>query len=100
MALGDAFTVDDLTAFEWAYLAYLCDIRPRQLANEMSKMCVAIEREADGVAKAAVDEGADAAMVKRVLDLAVATSQSQGRASQEIAKVNPTYFKDSDTTRM
>lgn len=92
MALGDAFTVRDLTAFEWAHFASLCDLRPRQLAAELLKMCTAIERQAEAVSKAVIAEGADAATVQRVLELAVATSQSQGRAALEIPKIHAGYF--------
>jgi len=97
MAFGDAFTVGDLGAFEWAYMAHQCDIRPRQLANELSKMAAAIKQAAAGVAKLTVEEGADADIVQRTLDLAVNMSQSQGQAAREIPQVDPSLFTEEGT---
>ncbi len=99
MAFGDTFVIEDLTAYEWAHMAYLCDIRPRQLATELSKMSAAIEREASGVANQAVAEGANPEIVQRVLDLAITMSRSQAKAAREIAKINTSYFKSSQTTQ-
>lgn len=94
MAVGDAFTVAELSAYEWAHMASLCGIKPRQLANEIIKMAAAIEREAEGVAASAISEGGSVEITQRVLQLALSMSQSQTRAAQEIRKVDPKLFDD------
>lgn len=43
MAVGDAFTETALTPFEWASFAAACGVTPRSLANELQRMCVAMQ---------------------------------------------------------
>lgn len=92
MAFGDAFAVNDLIPYEWAHMAHLCDIKPRQLANEIIKMATAIEREAAGVASAVMAEGADADITRRVMELALSMSASQKRAAADIPKIDRSLF--------
>ena len=94
MAFGDAFAVDDLIPYEWAYMAQLCSIRPRQLANELTKMATAIEREAAGVAEQAMSEGGNAEIIRRVMELTVSMSRKQKRAAQEILRIDPKLFEE------
>ncbi len=93
MAFGDAFTVEDLIAYEWAHMAHLCDIKPRQLANEIVKMATAIERAAGGVAAQVVAEGGDPGITQRVRDLVLAMSASQRQLAPEIPKIDRTLFE-------
>lgn len=92
MAFGDAFTVNDLIPYEWAHMAHLCDIKPRQLANEIIKMATAIEREAASVASAAIAEGADAEITRRVMELALLMSESQRQNAVDISKIDRSLF--------
>lgn len=92
MAFGDAFTMKDLIPYEWAHMAHLCDIKPRQLANEIIKMATAIEREAAGVASAVMAEGADAEITRRVMELVLSMSASQKQAAGDIPKIDRSLF--------
>lgn len=92
MAFGDAFAVTDLIAYEWAYMASKCEIRPRQLANEIAKLATAIEREAPRVAGQVIAEGADAGIVSRVLELAVGMSATQRAQTGTIQKIDRKLF--------
>lgn len=96
MAFGDAFAVDELTAFEWAYMAHRCDIRPRQLANELSKMTVAAQKHAASVAQQAVREGADPHVADKVTELVMGMSQSQASLAAEISRVDPRLFGEQE----
>lgn len=93
MAFGDAFTVQDLIPYEWAYMAHLCDIQPRQMANEIIKMATAIEREADAVATQAIAEGGDPDITQRVRDLTLMMSASQRQSAPEIVKIDRALFE-------
>lgn len=96
MAFGDAFAKDELTAFEWAYMAYQCGIRPRQLANELAKMAIAVEKQAPSVMVQTVEDGADAHIVERVTELAVSMSQAQGKMAREIPRIDPGLFEEQE----
>ncbi len=94
MAFGDVFTVEDLIPYEWAHMAHLCDIKPRQLANEIVKMATAIEREAEGVANRAIAEGGEPDITRRVRDLVLAMSSSQKQVAQDIPRIDRTLFEE------
>jgi serine/threonine-protein kinase HipA len=66
MAIGDAFTEQELTPFEWANFAHVCGLKPRLVSNEIKKM-VARMPAALAVARAEVlNDGADALVVDAV----------------------------------
>lgn len=99
MAFGDAFTVQDLIPYEWAHMAHLCDIKLRQLANEIVKMATAIEREAGGVATQVIAEGGDPGITQHVRDLALTMSARQRQIALEIPKIDRTLFEEWRPTR-
>lgn len=92
MAFGDAFTAEDLVVHEWAYMAHLCDINPRQLANELNKMAMAIQRQAPKSASSVIAEGADPAIVRSILERVMAMSARQQQLSADIPKVDRSSF--------
>lgn len=93
MAYGDAFVVEDLIPYEWAYMAHLCGINPRQLVMEITKMATAIQREAAGVAAKTIEEGGDSEITQRVLDLVLAMSESQRQTAPEILDIDRKLFE-------
>lgn len=96
MAVGDAFAVNDLIPYEWAQMAAQCDIRPRQLTNEIVKLATAIERHAPDVAKQVITEGGDAGIVSRVMNRVVETSMAQSGSAAIIPNIDRKLF---ETTR-
>lgn len=92
MAFGDAFKTNDLVAYEWAHMASACGIRPRQLANEISKLAMAIDREASQVAGQVIAQGADVDVVGQILDLVIRVSASQRSLAADIPKIDPKLF--------
>jgi serine/threonine-protein kinase HipA len=92
MAVGDGFTVQDLIPYEWAHMASACDIRPRQLANEIAKLAALTEKAAPVIAAEVIAEGADASIVRRVLDLVIRVSSTQRAAASQIPKIDPGLF--------
>jgi serine/threonine-protein kinase HipA len=91
-AIGDAFTVRDLVAYEWAHLATQCGFRTRQLANELVKLSTAIERETPAVSRQVIAEGAEPHIVERVSGLVGSTSKRQREEAAVIPKIDPTLF--------
>jgi len=68
LAYGDAFRLDDVTAFELAYFAQ-CTGTPRTLvARELTRMARAITRVAGTLAQSEVYVGEERGMVKRIHD--------------------------------
>lgn len=92
MAVGDAFAVNDLIPYEWAHMASMCDLRPRQLASEIVKLATAIETDAPSVAKQVITEGGDASIVSRVMTLAVDTSTAQRASAAIIPEIDSRLF--------
>ncbi len=92
MAVGDAFAVNDLIPYEWAHMAAKCDLRPRQLASEIVKLAMAIERHAPEVAKQAITEGGDASIVLRVMNLAIETSTVLRVSASAIPSIDRMLF--------
>ena len=94
MAYGDAFEVNDLMAYEWAHMTYKCDIQPRQLATEITKMAAAIQREAPSVAAKVIAEGGDADITARVLELVSKMSATQEQIAPEIRRIKRDLFAE------
>lgn len=93
MAFGDAFTVDELTAYEWAYMAHLCDIKPRLLATEMAKAAANVLREAASVAEQVMIEGADQTIVERVHARCIGMARRLGAAARDVPKIDRKLFE-------
>lgn len=93
MAYDDAFTVEDLTAFEWAHMAHACDIKPRLLATELTKAATAVLSEVAGVAEQVIAEGAEPNIVERVRERSMVMAQRMSAAAGEVPKINPKLFE-------
>ena len=88
MAIGDAFSVEELTPFEWAGFAVNCGLRARLVATEMQQLAEKVIREMDSVRKQVAAEGADMNAVDRVCRIAEEMSQRHLSLAAEIPRIN------------
>ena len=93
MAVGDAFTWNELGAYEWAHFAITCGLAPKSVAAELRRMTKAIRREIDSVAQEVVTEGASAEHVERVCSTILAITDVQENQADLIHQVNLSQFE-------
>ncbi|MEN9868920.1 MAG: HipA protein, partial [Pseudomonadota bacterium] len=89
MAIGDAFRVDDLSAFEWASFAHDCQLRPALVAQEMKKMLSKARTALPACSAIAQTAAADMAVV---LDVGKVVQDMCGRLegmAGKITKISP-----------
>jgi serine/threonine-protein kinase HipA len=92
MAIGDAFTENELTACEWAYFAHNCKLPARLVAEEMRAMLKRV-RAALPVAEAeAQQSGADANTIMAVSKYVRKMCDSHEIMAKHIPKVDATQF--------
>lgn len=66
MAIGDAFSESDLSAYEWANFAFACGLNPKLVATEMKKMITKITEVLPATRDEVLNEHADASVVNDV----------------------------------
>lgn len=96
-AVGDAFTAEELSPYEWAHMAHLCDIRPRQLALELRKMALSIQRVAEPVVAEAQQAGADTGMMQDTMQLITTFSETQLGFADEVPQVDSSLFGEPES---
>jgi serine/threonine-protein kinase HipA len=68
MAIGDAFSIHELSPYDWALFCVTTGVKPEQLRKELERMANRLRDNAEAVAAKAVDEGADPGMALRVVE--------------------------------
>lgn len=63
MAIGDAFTREDMSAYEWAVMASTCKLKPVVVAKEISRIAKAIMANIQHTSDKVMGQGADQTMV-------------------------------------
>lgn len=92
MAIGDAFSANDLNAYEWANFADQCGINPRLVAMELKKSATQISHVVADVVRDCLEDGIDSAVASRVRDLLLAQCEKQLALTDEIASASARYF--------
>ena len=69
MAIGDAFSEDDLTAYEWTHFANACGLSPRLVRIEMIKMASQMLERLPPVCAEVTSEGARVEIVQDVVEV-------------------------------
>ncbi len=92
MALGDAFTVQELTPFEWAHFAHACGLKPRLVANELKKMLARMAAALDAARAGALSDGADMTIVDAVQDVVAKQCERQAGMPGALLDVDPALF--------
>jgi len=88
LAYGDAFRLDDVTAFELAYFAQ-CTGMPRTLvARELTRMARAITRVAGTLAQSEVYVGEERGMVKRIHDFVTVQVGKLMQLAPEVPRID------------
>jgi serine/threonine-protein kinase HipA len=68
MAIGDAFSIHELSPYEWARFCVTTGVKPEQLRKELERMAKGLQDNAEGIATKVVEGGADPGMVQRVVE--------------------------------
>jgi serine/threonine-protein kinase HipA len=92
MAIGDAFHVDEFSAFEWAHFAFACQLRPALVAQEMKKMIAKIKAAQDGCCSIAQDAGAEMTVVHEVCKVVQDLCERHDTFVAQIMKVDQSLF--------
>ncbi|NYT59652.1 HipA domain-containing protein [Alcaligenaceae bacterium] len=71
MAFGDAFTLDDLSGMELAQFAVACDINPRFVAREATRLCKLARKSAQAVLDGAAYLPEEQLFVQRIVDFVI-----------------------------
>lgn len=87
MAVGDAFSTEELTAYHWAFMAQECGIAPSQLVKAIVRMAADIEAAFQGVAERAIAEGADQVTVEAVREKTLSQCRVQAQQAVDIPRV-------------
>lgn len=66
MAVGDAFSSEELSPYEWAHFAAACGLPQRLVARELQRLAARVLEIADVVHEEAIAHGADRGMLDRV----------------------------------
>lgn len=85
MAIGDAFTLAELSPWEWAQFAEQCNLPKALVGRTLKQLSTKVRDLAPGVADEVVREGAQAQIVKAVLDSVIAACEEQLRWAPKIA---------------
>jgi serine/threonine-protein kinase HipA len=92
MAIGDAFTVAELTPFEWAHFAHACGLKPRLVANEIKKMLERMPAALAAARAGVLNDGADMAVVDAVQEIVTRQCERQAGMPGALLEVDPTLF--------
>jgi serine/threonine-protein kinase HipA len=66
MAVGDAFSTEELSAYEWAQFCAATDTHPTQVRKEIERSVRLIRRQLPAVRAAAMDAGAVEAVIESI----------------------------------
>lgn len=92
LAIGDAFSESEITPYEWAYFAHLCDLRPQLISRELEKMSAKLLQVLPGTRRETVEEGADAYVLDRVCAAISRLAERHSAIAKEITAVDPGLF--------
>ncbi|MEO6917530.1 MAG: HipA domain-containing protein [Collimonas sp.] len=92
MAIGDAFTARELSAYEWANFAASCNLRPQLVAKEMKKLILRMDEFRERTAQEVIREGADMEVVKSVCHVVQVMSLRHIEIAEKITGIDPSIF--------
>jgi serine/threonine-protein kinase HipA len=89
MAIGDAFSADELSPYEWANFASECKLPLKLVSKELERMSNLVLKSIEYVLKEALTAGADSDHLALVAGSIKAECQRQLAFAPEIRKVSP-----------
>ncbi len=91
MAIGDAFTQDELTPYEWAHFGHLCELPLRLVAHELDVLTSRVIAVMKDLSAEMLTHSVPLAVTQRIQELVVGTCTAQREHVRQIAR-----FKRSD----
>jgi hypothetical protein len=67
MAIGDAFSAEELSAYEWALFAERCKLPPTFVARELSTLSDQVRGSLEAVGILTTAEGAEPSVIDRLI---------------------------------
>lgn len=87
MGIGDAFTLEELTPFEWASMAAQCKVAPRHLATRLKVMSLMLPRLLRNARAALEQQGVPADVLASMEDRLQRRSEKVPSKADDIARV-------------
>lgn len=87
LAIGDAFTIGDLTPLEWASFAATCALPPKLVARELEQLSVRARATLADLAEEVRDEGARGEVIDRVREVVATNARVLEAMAPDVARV-------------
>lgn len=87
MAIGDAFTQDELSPYEWALFAERCNLPKAFVGRELKELASKVKASGQTVAAEVIDQGGRPDVVNSILDGALACCKQMLEVAPKIARV-------------
>ena len=84
LAIGDAFTFEDLNAYEWAQFCHACELKATLVSRELQRQARSIMTSLDSVSAQVIAEGAEVGMVTKIAEFIHIQCLRQLQIAQEI----------------
>lgn len=89
MAIGDAFTDDTITPFDWAQLGHQAGLRPTAMASQMRRLILRVDAALATVRQRTQAAGVDTEMIDNITRHITATCERHLKASAMVKDVDP-----------
>lgn len=93
MAIGDAFSDDQLTPYEWAHFAFLCKLPFRLVSHELGALAQKVLGVIDEVAQDSAKDLMSEAVSRRFKDVVSGTCTRQVERAKQIARFRRSDFE-------
>ncbi len=93
MAIGDAFSEDALTPYEWAHFGHLCKLPFRLVAHELDRLAGQVIAVIDAFLADMIDQSVPTAVAQRFHELVLATCIRQREHVRQIARFKRSAFE-------
>ncbi|MRD46300.1 type II toxin-antitoxin system HipA family toxin [Caenimonas koreensis DSM 17982] len=93
MAIGDAFSEDELKPYEWAHFAHLCKLPFRLVAHELESLCGQVSAVMDGFLSDMIGQHVPEAVAHRFKEVVLAICARQREHVRQIARFKRTDFE-------
>lgn len=87
MAIGDAFTLGELSTYEWVNLSQTCELPPALVQKEVVRMSQRVLAELEKTRRIAVEEGAEPRVVDQTISIAKQEANRQIAMAAGIVKL-------------
>ena len=92
MAIGDAFTPQELLPYEWAHFAHLCGLNPRLVARELKQLALKVRAVLDTALAQARALGAPAQVLEAIRQVLEGQCTRHAGFADEVPRVDRGLF--------